>query len=242
MDPLQVCTPAPSCLFFLPVSIGSGGTPQTHVATSIFIASAVPPEKMKDATYGNLECKVRPEKADPNRVRLAVGGDCILLVIDVSTPTVEMLVSKILFNSVVSTKGAKFMTMDIKNFYLMTPLNRPEYLKLKLSQIPDEIIEEYQLRDKATPDGSIYVEINKGIKLVRGLRKHETRPIVPIVFVLTVDDFGAKYLQKLDAEHLHKVLQKNYQVTVDWAGERYCGIDLECDYAKRQGPTFSIPG
>ncbi|EJK53065.1 hypothetical protein THAOC_27566, partial [Thalassiosira oceanica] len=83
--------------------------------------------------------------------------------IDVSTPTAEMLVSKILFNSVVSTKGAKFMTMDIKNFYLMTPLNRPEYLKLKLSQIPDEIIEEYQLRVKATPDGSVYVEINKGM-------------------------------------------------------------------------------
>ncbi|EJK67393.1 hypothetical protein THAOC_11579, partial [Thalassiosira oceanica] len=140
--------------------------------------------------------------------------------------------------------------MDIKSFYLMTPLNRPEYLKLKLSQIPDEIIEEYQLRVKATPDGSVYVEINKGMyglpqagvlankllkkqlnqhgyyqsKLVPGLWKHKTRPIV---FALTVDDFGVKYLRKRDAEHHHKVLQKDYQVT--W------------DYAKRQ-VHLSIPG
>ena len=52
-----------------------------------------------------------------------------------------MLVAKLLFNSVISTKGAKFMTMDISNFYLMTPLSRPEYIRVKLSDIPDEIIE-----------------------------------------------------------------------------------------------------
>lgn len=243
---------------------GVGGRLKGTDTIKFIRKSAVPPDRMKDVTYGKFECKVRPEKADPNRVRLAVGGDRITSVIDVSTPTAEMLVSKILFNSVVSTKGAKFMTMDIKNFYLMTPLNRPEYLKLKLSQIPDEIIEEYQLRNKSTPDGSIYVEINKGMyglpqagvlanellekrlnrhgyyqsKLVPGLWKHETRPIV---FALTVDDFGVKYLRKRDAEHLHKVLQKDYQVTVDWAGERYCGINLEWDYAKRQ-VHLSIPG
>jgi len=30
--------------------------------------------------------------------------------------------------------------MDIANFYLMTPLKRPEYVKIKLSDIPEEII------------------------------------------------------------------------------------------------------
>jgi hypothetical protein len=28
-----------------------------------------------------------------------------------------------LFNSIISTRGARFMTMDISNFYLMTPLH-----------------------------------------------------------------------------------------------------------------------
>jgi hypothetical protein len=68
-----------------------------------------------------------------------------------------MLTAKLLFNSIISTKGAKFMTIDISNFYLMTPLSRPEYLHLKLSDIPKEIITEYRLDLLAEPDGTIYV-------------------------------------------------------------------------------------
>ena len=49
-----------------------------------------------------------------------------------------MLVAKIIFNSVVSTKGAKFMTMDISNFYLMTTLNRPEYIRINIRDVPDK--------------------------------------------------------------------------------------------------------
>jgi len=53
-----------------------------------------------------------------------------------------MLVAKMLFNSVISTKDSCFMTMDISNFYLMTPLHRPGFIRMKLSNIPDEVIEE----------------------------------------------------------------------------------------------------
>ena len=55
------------------------------------------------------------------------------------------------------------MTMDLSNFYLMTPLKRPEYVKLKLMDIPEEIIIEYKLREIATPEGSVYIEITKGM-------------------------------------------------------------------------------
>ena len=58
-----------------------------------------------------------------------------------------MLVAKILFNSVVSTRNAKFMTMDISNFYLMTPLKQLGYICISIKDIPDEIINEYKLRD-----------------------------------------------------------------------------------------------
>ena len=81
-------------------------------------------------------CTVRPEKAEPNRTRFVVGGDRINYPGEVATPTADMLVAKLLFNSVISTPGARFMTMDISNFYLMTPLKRPEYIQMKLSDIP----------------------------------------------------------------------------------------------------------
>ena len=45
-----------------------------------------------------------------------VGGDRINHPGEVATPTADMMVAKLLFNSVVSTKDAKFTTMDISIF------------------------------------------------------------------------------------------------------------------------------
>ena len=101
-----------------------------------------------DVTYGKFVCNVRPEKKEQNRTRLVVGGNRINYPGDVSTPTADMLLAKILFNSVISTKGAKFMTADISNFYLMTPLKRSEYVKLNLTDVPGEVIAEYGLKEK----------------------------------------------------------------------------------------------
>ena len=66
-----------------------------------------------------------------------------------------MLVAKMLMNSVISTIGARFMTIDISNFYLMTPLPRPEYIRIKLTDSLYKIIKEYKLEEKATKNGSI---------------------------------------------------------------------------------------
>jgi len=105
----------------------------------------------------------RPEKEDPNRIRLTVGGNRINFTGDCGTPTAGMLTVKLLLNSIISTKGAKFMTIDIKDFYSNTPMARPEYMRLKIDDMPDEGIKQYQLRDKATKDGYVYVKINKGM-------------------------------------------------------------------------------
>ena len=85
---------------------------------------------------------VRPEKEEQNGTRLTVSGNCINYPDEVGTPTAGMLLVKILFNSITSNEGARFMTGDIKNFYLMTTLKRWEYVKLRLSDIPTEVIDE----------------------------------------------------------------------------------------------------
>eukprot|EP00804_Cyclotella_cryptica_P016154 CCRYP_004249-RA/>CCRYP_004249-RA protein AED:0.38 eAED:0.38 QI:0/0/0/1/0/0/3/0/604 len=124
--------------------------------------SDIPQDRRKDVTYGRLSA-TSARKAEPNRTRFTVGGDRINYPGEVATPTAEMLTAKLLCNSVISTPGAKFMTMDISNFYLMTPLPRPEYLRLKLSDIPTEIIREYHLDLLAEPDGTIYVLVRLGM-------------------------------------------------------------------------------
>ena len=55
------------------------------------------------------------------------------------------------------------MTMDISNFDIMTTLSRPEYIRVKLSDIPDKIINKYNLKDKANKDGSVYIMANRGM-------------------------------------------------------------------------------
>jgi hypothetical protein len=45
-------------------------------------------------------------------------------------------------NSVISTPNAKCFMIDIKDFYLNTPMKRPEYMRIKIADIPDEIIEQ----------------------------------------------------------------------------------------------------
>jgi hypothetical protein len=123
----------------------------------------VPQSRIKDVTYDSFVCNVRNEKSEKNITRFAVGGDSINYPGEVATITAKMLVAKLLFNSVISTKGARFIIMNISNFYLMTPLSRPEYIRVKLSDIPDKIIDEYNLKDKVTKDRSVYIVENRGM-------------------------------------------------------------------------------
>ena len=55
------------------------------------------------------------------------------------------------------------MTMDIKDFYLNTPMARFEYMHLRIANMPEDVIAQYNLREKATPDGYVYCEIHKGM-------------------------------------------------------------------------------
>ncbi len=84
---------------------------------------------------------------------MVVGGDRVLYPGDTGTPTANLLTIKILINSIISTAGAKIMTMDIRGFYLNTPMTRYKYMQLCIADMPEDVIEHYNLRDKATCDG-----------------------------------------------------------------------------------------
>ena len=79
------------------------------------------------------------------------------------TPTADIIVVKLLFNSVISTTGDKFMTIDISNVNLVTPLKRPEYTEINPKSIPGDAILEYNLGDIVMPNESVHVVANRGI-------------------------------------------------------------------------------
>jgi len=214
-------------------------------------------------TYTRIVVDYRSQKTDPNRVRLTAGGNLIEYPGELTTRTADLTTTKMLWNSVISTQDARYLCLDIKNFYLGTPMDRFEYMKMPIGIFPQATIEQYNLNEHAK-NGFVYLEIRKAIyglpqagilanKLLRqrlrphgyyevahtpGLWKHNTRPTQ---FTLTVDDFGVKYVGSDNAQHLIKALRQHYEVEEDWDGKLYCGITLKWDYEKRH-VDISMPG
>jgi hypothetical protein len=154
--------------------------------------------------------------------------------------------------------------IDIKDFYLNTPMQRPEYMKLKLTDIPQEIIEQYNLRALVKHDDYIYCEISNGMyglpqagliaqellakrlgehgyhqsKIINGFWKHNIRPIC---FCLVVDDFAIKYVKQEDADHLLNAIKMYYPITVDMEATKYVGLTIAWDY-KNRNAHIHMPG
>jgi hypothetical protein len=78
-------------------------------------------------------------------MRITIGGNNMAYPGDVGTPTGSIELVKQLINSVLSQHNARLATMDLKNFYLTTPLVQPEYVCIKLADIPQEFINKYKL-------------------------------------------------------------------------------------------------
>ena len=98
--------------------------------TMFFIPwTALPKDRRRDVTYYRPVCDIRPKKEEKFRVRITVGGDRVNYPGEVSTPTSDLSTAKLLINSTISTDSARFMSMDISNFYLGTPvMTRYEYM------------------------------------------------------------------------------------------------------------------
>lgn len=93
--------------------------------TLVFIAkSMVPPGRT--VTYARIVCIVRPVKEETNQTGITCSGNLILDYSgDVSTETASLETFKIHINSVISTPGAKYMTMDISNIHVSEYSTRP---------------------------------------------------------------------------------------------------------------------
>jgi hypothetical protein len=146
--------------------IGSGPTPNSQrvAGTNTFCLinyNDIPLHKHKEICHTMVLCEVGPEKDDPDRTRITIGGNRICYPGDVGTNTASLELVKLLLNSVLSRKGARFSTINIKNYYLDTPMPDHEYVRIKISDIPDEFFTEFNLGGR-DHDGWIYFEIRKG--------------------------------------------------------------------------------
>ena len=119
--------------------------------------------KDKKVTYGKIVCEIKPEKEEKERTRLTVGGNLLDFTGNIRAPTASVTTAKCFFNSVVSTPGARCLLADIKHFYLNNILPDPEFIRIHLKIIPQEIIDTYDLRALVENQGWIYMSIEKGM-------------------------------------------------------------------------------
>ena len=68
----------------------------------------VPADRRKEVTYMKVVCKARPQKYDPKRTWLTIGGNVIIYPGDEETSTEYLKLTKTILNSFLSSYGAKF--------------------------------------------------------------------------------------------------------------------------------------
>ncbi len=128
-------------------------------------------------------------------------------------------------------------------------------MKIPLALFPVWTIEQYNLQNLAL-DGWVYIKMRRtvwglpqaGILANKGLRGklapfgyHESTNTPglwwhtsrPLTFTLLVDNFGVKFVNKADVDHLIASIKKTYTLTEDWTGSLYCSITLEWDHVGR---------
>ena len=220
----------------------------------------------QDITYATFVIDYRLLKSEPHRVRITVGGDRLTYANDAGSPAANMLETKVLVNSTISDakQGARFMSADLKDFFLATPMEGEEYMKANYKHFPKDIRKQYDLENKVSSSGHIYIKIKKGMYGLKqaailayenlkqnlaqdrykpvggtvGMWQHKTHPTKCCV---CVDDFGIKYFSKDNTQHLLTSFKKDYKVTTDWDGQKYCGLTFNWQY-KLGYVDFSMPG
>jgi hypothetical protein len=167
-----------------------------------------------------------------------------------------MVTVKIHLNSVVCTKGARYCTIDLKDFYLNTLMVRPEFMRMKLAELPEDFTRIYKLHDLIDTIGFVSIKIQKGMyglpqagilalellkkrlskhgyhqsPITPGLWRHDFRPIS---FTLCVDNFGIKCVGREHIEHLSGILNEHYKCSQDWDSAHYLGMNIDWDYINK---------
>ena len=105
-----------------------------------------------------------PLKSEPWRAHLIVGDDKLDYEFDVGSPTTSLLDTKLLINSAITDvrHGDSFMSLDIKDLFLSSPMLDAEFIRIPSKFIPQDIMKRHNFH-QMTHNGSSYSKLNKGM-------------------------------------------------------------------------------
>ena len=200
-----------------------------------------------------------PEKiGNPFRSGITAWGHLSECDSETATNSTSIWTIKMLLNSVSSTQGAKFSTLDIKSVHPKSLLWDSQCTRFNLSQTPKDFQSQHNLHALVDNPGCVCAQINWSlhrleengsianedivvdhslqfgrheIKHTAGLFTHVTRPIQ---FSLVVDDFGVKWVNHADLNHLLESPRTKHTMTCDSEWKQFAEMHLQwnCDTGK----------
>jgi hypothetical protein len=125
-------------------------------------------------------------------------------------------------------------------------MDRPEFMQFKLSDIPNNIIDIYKLRD-IVHNGYVFVRIQKGMYglpqagiiaqqlleqclQANGYQQSKINPgfldarLAPYLFCTLCGQLWHQICRKEHADHLIQTLRGHYEISMDWNGWHYIGL------------------
>jgi len=133
----------------------------TGTNTLFFIHPSKIP-RYKKVTYVRLVASLQLRKVEKRHVRVTIGGDRLEYNGKTATVPATLITIKIHLNSTILTANARYMTLDIKDYYYGTLMDDYEYAQILLALIPSKIIAQYRLHSIAV-NGKVYCEVCKGM-------------------------------------------------------------------------------
>ena len=140
-------------------------TSKMHRYTMIFMHKSKIPHDRK-VTYSNFVCDYHPLKTEPFRVRMTVGGDNLDYPDEMASPAASLIETKLIINSVISDHARHnsiFCAINLKDFFLNTPMTRPGFLCIHSRYLSQDLCKEYKLDSLIDLDGYVYCQVNKGM-------------------------------------------------------------------------------
>jgi hypothetical protein len=227
---------------------------ETH-ETMEFISEHEIPAGTKMMYYNPVLTKKLKNGEYVYRVRGTAGGNNSSYEGDTAAYVADMTTFKILCNKTISDEGKRMSTADISDMYLHSQLEEPEYMWIRLCDIPPATIQHFDIKSRTALGATkVAVRIKGGMyglpqagllaqkKLVKVLYdndyymcksticlfKHRT---LATEFVLTVDDFAISH-KPSELQHLLDALKSVYPITFETGTHiiDYIGFKAEFNY------------
>jgi hypothetical protein len=197
------------------------------------------------------------------RIRGAAGGDRINYDDDpTKANTAALSTVKILLQSVVSN-NASFMTLNMKDFYLMALLPRSEYIRIPLKFLSAKILAKHNLHPFIF-NNSVLFEVTKSMDGLPHAGKIAQDQLIiehlaahgylqsgttclfrhvnnGVAFTLVVDDFGVKFYDSTGADDLIRCLQLYYILITKKEATKHLDLTVAIDKITRK-VRISAPG